>query len=87
MTSNDHHDDDDDDDEHDDDDDDDDDDDAGGVGEFFLTLGGLGVVALRLGPEEGASQDDLPVTACRRMDRTLCIPVRFPWFRTGRRVR
>ena len=30
---------------------------------FFLTLGGLGLIALRLGPEEGASQDDLPVTA------------------------
>ena len=52
----------------------------------FLTLGGLGVVALRLGPEERASQDDLPVAACRRMDITLCIPVQFPWFRTGRRV-
>ena len=73
MTSNDHHDD-------DDDDDEEAEADAGGVGggEFFLTLGGLGVVALRLGPEERASQDDLPVTACRRMDITLCIPVQFP---------
>ena len=78
MTSNDHH--------GDDDDDDDADADAGGVGGgefFFLTLGGLGLIALRLGPEEGASQDDLPVTACRRMDITLCIPVQFPWFRQG----
>ena len=37
-----------------------------------LTPGGLGLIALRLGPEERASQDDLPVTACRRMEITLC---------------
>ena len=31
-----------------------------------LTPGGLGLIALRLGPDEMAAQEDLPVTAPRK---------------------